>query len=217
MQRKMWAAVAVMAGVALAGPTVLAGAAHQTVGVRWHPSPMQVAPPLNGTPVDGAWAQLTRNDNGFSYRLHTNSLTPGNAYTLWVVVINNRAACAADPCSAGDIITNANTRSQVTYGAGHVVGGSGRATFAGSIKEGPMDGWLADRSLEDAHAAEIHLVVNDHGPMLPEYMPSMIHSYRGGCADRPTSPFPGVFPATALADGEVGPNSCRLTHVAVFQ
>jgi hypothetical protein len=62
--------------------------------------------------------------------------------------------------------------------------------------------------------AEIHLVINDHGPMIPEFMPGMIHTYRGGCAD--SSPFPAIFPATALADGVVGPNTCRLYQAAVF-
>jgi hypothetical protein len=57
-------------------------------------------------------------------------------------------------------------------------------------------------------------VINDHGPMLPEFMPGMIQTYRGGCSD--SSPFPGVFPATALADGEDGPNTCRLHQAAVF-
>jgi hypothetical protein len=42
----------------------------------------------------------------------------------------------------------------------------------------------------------------------------MIHTYRGGCAD--SSPFPPIFPATALADGESGPNICRLYQAATF-
>jgi hypothetical protein len=54
----------------------------------------------------------------------------------------------------------------------------------------------------------------DHGPMLAEFMPGMIHTYRGGCTN--ASPCPGVFPATALGDGEVGPNICRLYQAAVL-
>jgi hypothetical protein len=51
--------------------------------------------------------------------------------------------------------------------------------------------------------------------MLPEYMPGMIQTYRGGCSD--ASPFPAIFPPTALADGAPGPNTCRLSQVAIFQ
>ena len=64
----------------------------------------------------------------------------------------------------------------------------------------------------------VHLVINDHGPMLPEHMPGMIHTYRGGCSD--PSPFTPIFavpPSTALADGEVGPNICRLYQAATFE
>ena len=42
----------------------------------------------------------------------------------------------------------------------------------------------------------------------------MLATYRGGCSD--DSPFPGIFPQTALDDGLVGPNTCRLTMSAIF-
>jgi hypothetical protein len=77
-----------------------------------------------------------------------------------------------------------------------------------------LSGWLSGRSLEDSKGAEIHLVVNDHGPAIAEFMPGMISTYRGGCSD--SSPFPGVFPGTAIADGEAGPNICRLYQAAVI-
>lgn len=192
-------------------PAFSVGTHHSTATVNWHPQ--QAAFGRVGQ-VEGARASLVRNDNGLSYRITTNSLTPGNAYTLWLVVVNNPEACDPSPCTAPDIILNPETDSQVRYAAGSVAGGSGRGTFAGSVKEGPLSGWLPDRSLEDATTAEVHLVINDHGPMLPAFMPGMIHTYRGGCSD--ASPFPGIFPATALADGEVGPNICRLYQSAVF-
>ena len=191
-------------------PALSTAADLSTVGVNWH---AQQAGSGRTGPVEGASARLVRNANGISFHLSTNSATPGNAYTLWLVVINNPAACAATPCTAPEIF-NAATRSQVRFAAGNVAGGSGNATFAGSIREGPLSGWVSGRMLESSMGAEVHLVVNDHGPMLPEFMPGMIHTYRGGCSD--SSPFPAVFPATALADGAVGPNICRLFQVAVF-
>ena len=62
--------------------------------------------------------------------------------------------------------------------------------------------------------AEVHLVINDHGPMLADFMPGMVRTYRGGCSD--ASPFPPIFPDTAIVDGEVGPNICRLFQSAVL-
>lgn len=190
--------------------TAHARTAHQTADVGWHP---QQAAWHAGT-VDGATATLVRNDDGIRYQLRTRDLTPGNAYTLWLVVVNEPGECASTPCTGGDVLLNDATDAQVTYAAGSVAGGSGRGTFAGHVPVGALDGWLDGRSLDDAHAAEIHLVVNDHGPAIPSQLSDMIHSYRGGCSD--DSPFPGIFPASALADGVPGPNVCRLYQSAIF-
>jgi hypothetical protein len=202
--------VSTIAGpVADAEPVMSMGAVHESAVVNWHAQQAG-----KSGPVAGASAHLVRNTNGISFRMTTNSLTPGNAYTLWLVVIDNPAACTSTPCAAPDFLLNAAPGAQVRFAAGSVAGGAGRGTFAGSVKEGPVEGWLDDRSLENSLGAEIHLVINDHGPMLPEFMPGMIHTYRGGCSD--SSPFPPVFPPSALADGEVGPNTCRLYQAAVF-
>ncbi len=211
-RRNMTIVLAVVAlSAALIAPAAAAGAEQQTVGVSWH---AQQASQGKSGPVAGASAQLVRNDNGIAYRLSTTGLESGNAYTLWLVVVNNPSACTSNPCAAPEIINNPATDSQVRFAAGRLAGASGIGTFAGHVSEGTLSGWLSDRSLEDARGAEIHLVVNDHGPALSEFMPGMIKTYRGGCSN--ASPFPGVFPATALADGEVGPNICRLYQAAVF-
>lgn len=188
-----------------------------TAVVSWHAQQQLTAAGGNGKSgvVEGAWAQLVRNKNGISYQIHTNELNPGRAYSLWLVVVNNPDACASTPCSAPDILQNPNTDSQVrSGGTGTIAGASGKGTMAGAAKVGPLSGWLDGRSLKDPFAAEVHLVINDHGPKLAEFMPGMITTYRAGCSD--ASPFPGVFPASALADGEVGPNTCLLYQVAIF-
>lgn len=195
----------------LLAPTALAGARHQTAQVSWHP---QQAALGNSGVVEGATARLTRNDNGIAYELRTNSLTPGHAYTLWLITVSNPEACSDSPCGAGDILQNPDVNGQVRFAAGNVAGGSGRVTLSGHVREGEVDGWLPDRSLADARTAEVHLTINDHGPALSAHMPGMIRTYRGGCSD--DSPFPGVFPDTALADGEPGPNICRLAQSAAF-
>ena len=85
----------------------------------------------------------------------------------------------------------------------------------GHVSRGPLpQGWLPDQGLEDPRGAEVHLVLNDHGPKLPEYMPGMIRTYRAGCKDEG---LPAIFPASAKADGEPGPNTCTLWQVAFFE
>jgi hypothetical protein len=202
----------------LAGPAFSQNAAHhQTAAVNWHAQQQLIVFGGNGKagPVDGAWARLVRNKNGISYQIHAGELHPGNAYSLWLVVVNNPAACAGTPCSAVDILTNPATHSQVTSGGtGTVAGAGGMGTLAGAARAGTLSGRLDGRSLDDPYSAEVHLVINDHGPMLPEFMPGMIKTYRAGCSN--SSPFPGVFPATALTDGAPGPNTCLLYQAAIF-
>jgi hypothetical protein len=196
-------------------PLASAGAAPariQREPVRWH---MQSGHE-HGSPVGpAATAKLVRTSRGLSYSLNTNQLNPGHAYTLWVVVINDPAACSETPCSPQDILLTADTDAQISYGTGHVVGDSGEAGFGGTLRRGPIPtGWLPDQGLDNPLGAQVHLVVNDHGPVLPEFMPEMIQTYRAGCTDESLPP---IFPDTAKADGTPGPNTCRLFQVAVFQ
>jgi hypothetical protein len=191
----------------LIGGTAAARSDRQSSPVMWHPQTG-----LSGQ-VGTATATIVRRDDGLSLRLSTSGLRPGHAYTLWFVAINNPDACAATPCSGPDILQNPATDSQVTYATGHVVAGSGRATFAASFRAGSIDGWLPDFELNDPRTAEIQLVLNDHGPVLKGYMPEMIKTYRSGCTD---ASIPPIFPASARADGTPGPNACQLYQSAAF-
>src|SRR5262245_29176206 len=148
----------------LIGGTAAARSDRQSSPVMWHPQTG-----LSGQ-VGTSTATIVRRDDGLSLRFSTSGLRPGHAYTLWFVAINNPDACAATPCSGPDILQNAATDSQVTYATGHVVAGSGRATFAASFRAGAIDGWLPDFELADPRSAEIQLVLNDHGPLLDGYL-----------------------------------------------
>lgn len=184
----------------------------QRTPMRWHVQSGKT--PMS--PVgDSARAKLTRTSSGISYSIRTHSLRAGHAYTVWVVVINDPKECASSPCTPTDIFRNPDTDAQVLYGTGHVVGSSGKAGFGGHLSRGPLpQGWLPDQGLEDPRGAEVHLVLNDHGPKLAEYMPGMIRTYRAGCKDEG---LPAIFPASAKADGEPGPNTCTLWQVAMFE
>jgi hypothetical protein len=214
MRRTMAATglVPVLAAGAMAATARSQSAEVQRTPMRWH---AQSGSPHLSPIGDGASAQLTRTSSGVSYAINTHSLRAGHAYTVWVVVVNEPAACASSPCAPADILTNPETDSQVTYGTGHVLGSSREAGFGGHLARGPLPaGWLPDQGLDDPRGAEVHLVLNDHGPKLPEFMPGMIRTYRAGCTD---ASLPAIFPASATADGEPGPNNCRLWQVAVFE
>jgi len=200
--------LALLLGMVLSA-AVSARSTRQTSEVMWHPQTG-----MTGSVGSAARATLVRRHDGVSFSIRTAHLRPHHAYTVWFVVINNPSACTATPCSGPDIVLNPDTDSQVTYGGGHVSGGNGRAGFGGAFQAGPIEGWLPGGGLWDPMTAEIQLVINDHGSLLPAYMPEMTHTYRAGCTD---ASIPGIFPETALADGTPGPNACQLYQVAVFE
>jgi hypothetical protein len=205
------ALLAVTMAAAVASVASAASAEIDQEPVRWH---MQSGNPHLSPVGDDATAQLVRTENGLSFSVQTNGLQAGHAYTLWVVVVNNPGACAATPCAPLEILTNPAVGGQVTYGTGHVVGGSGQAGFGGTLRAGAIpNGWLSGVGLENPLGAEVHLVLNDHGPALAEYLPEMIQTYRAGCT---TASLPAIFPPSAIANGTPGPNTCRLWQVAIF-
>ena len=200
-----------LAVVLLAAAASTASATVQREPMTWH---MQSGNP-HGSPVGADdVAKLVRTKRGLSFSINTDQLVARHSYTAWVVVVNNPAACTASPCSPADILLNPDTEGQVTYGTGHVVGSSGEAGFGGTLRRGPIpEGWLPDQGLDDPRGAEVHLILNDHGPVLRGFLPEMIKTYRAGCTDES---LPAIFPATAKADGTPGPNTCRLWQLAVF-
>jgi hypothetical protein len=183
------------------------GAAAETQPVTWHPQSGK-----EGPVADGAVGRLTRSEGGISFEITTESLLPNHAYTIWLAMVNEPAACSAQPCPAPDIIQNTATDSQVVFGAGAVADADGKATFKGEAKKGPIPaGWLPGGELKKPLTAQVLLVVNDHGPVIEGYMPDMIETYRAGCAD---AGLPEVCPPIAKADGRPGPNTCQLYQIA---
>lgn len=164
--------------------------------------------------IEGAEAQLKTADWGAAMTLRTAELPPGHVVTAWWVVITKPEACSATPCPPGDVIgKSAQVGTQITYADGVVVGADGKAGFRSLLPAGPVgEGWYP-ASFDNPMTAEIHLVLNDHGPLISGLAPSMLTSYRGGCSDESLPP---PFPATAKSDGVPGPNACRLVQDAIF-
>jgi len=132
-----------------------------------------------GPVIPGASAWIARSENGVNVRLQTNGLTPGHAYTLWVVPFNNPENCIVpDACVLADALANDPAVAvDLINGTGLVVGGSGQATFAARTKVGDLG--IRGIGLLDALGSEIHLVVRDHGPKLPGS--AQLAEFGGGC------------------------------------
>ena len=212
MLRQMKLAALVVVTLVVMGLTASASsgaAAHQKEAMNWH------AQSGTGPVGEGALARLVRSDDRVSYQIQARSLKPGNAYTVWIVIVNNPDECTTSPCTPPDIIgRHDEVETQIFYGGGAIAGRGGSLGFGGSVGEGDIDnGWYVG-GLNDPLTAEIHFVLNDHGPVIPALMPGMIKTYRAGCTD---ASLPGIFPATAFADGTPGPNTCRLYQTVDFQ
>jgi hypothetical protein len=184
-----------------------------------HAEGMVVTHPSTGAmePIEGATAHIVRSDDGVLAEMHAIGLEPGNVYTAWWVLANDPEVCEADPCSGGDFIGKAvEAETVVTYADGVIVGESGEAHFASFLPAGEVtdDPWFPGTAFANPSGAEIHLVINSHGPLIPEMAGEMLNSYRAGCTD---DSLPPPFPDTAKADGEAGPNDCALVQAAVYQ
>ncbi len=128
---------------------------------------------------------LNRTGSGISVSLHTTGLPAGHAVTVWWMVFNHPEACITGTtggsfrCGMADM-DNPAAGLSVLYAAGHVIDGSGAADFGGSLAEGDADGAIMGAGLDDAAAADVHLVVRDHGPADPGMVDRQIHTF-GTC------------------------------------
>lgn len=164
--------------------------------------------------IDGAEAVLLTTREGVFVSISTRELIPGNAYTLWLVVINKPEACEHSPCRPPDLLAgSARTKSDIGYAGGLVANADGTGHFTAYQPLGELSQAWYGNGLQNPQGAEIHLVINDHGPLLADMVSTMLGSYRGGCTDESLPP---PFPATAKANGIPGPNKCALFQVVVF-
>ena len=123
-------------------------------------------------PITHSSSVLVRTINGVSASLSTSGLAPDTAHTVWWLVFNNPEACTGGeqgtelqclpPGDIGDPAVNAS----VFGGAGQVSDLYGRATFSAFAFTGEDNGLtlLRGPGIVDPFEAEIHLIVEDHGP-----------------------------------------------------
>lgn len=118
------------------------------------------------------------------------------------------------PCTPKDGIGRwSEVDTATTNDGGGLVGPDGPLILASFLPSGDADeNWFVTE-ITRPETAEVHVILNDHGPLIPEMAADMLSSYSAECTDESIPP---IFPDTAKADGSPGPNACRLMQVAVL-
>ncbi len=168
--------------------------------------------------VEGAKAILVSTEDGIAGSFTTKNLQPGHVYTMWVAIMNKPEACemkGVDHCTGKDVIERSEmVNSDVTYGDGVVAAADGTATFRTFIPAGTLGySWLGN-GLMNPTGAEIHFALHDHGPVIPDKVQEMLSTTREGCTEES---LPKIWPASARAGGQAGPNKCTMAQFAIFK
>jgi hypothetical protein len=166
---------------------------------------------MTGDPVAGSVSSIVRTDTGVSITVGTSGLMPGHTYTIWWVIFNDPSLCFDGPadgsfaCGMGDLLLMGGAaEGTLAYASGNVVGRSGKGNFGASLQDGDTSGVIdGGDGLTNPRGAEIHLVVRDHGPKNPEWMPDQIHTFGGGCDQND----PG-YPPPLVGEGVAGDFAC---------
>ena len=178
--------------------------------------PMSWVPPsgMKPGPIEGTSAVLETTTAGASMLIETKGMTPGHAYTVWWVAVQSPENCESRPCSPMDAMGRADLMNSVASNAGGgVVNADGTLRFASFLPVGQVKGNFYQSTFDKPLTSEFHLVIQDHGPLIPEMAADMLAGFRGGCTDESVPPF---YPETAMKDGTPGPNACNTAQVALF-
>lgn len=122
-------------------------------------------------------ATLKRTRNSIGGRIMTNVGTAGDAYTLWLVVINNPGACSSTPCAEADLF-NPDTEASAYNGSGAISAANGVGggvinldfhTSAGPLPDGVFALFGENPGLQrgNGFGAEVWLVIDIH-PSIPD-------------------------------------------------
>lgn len=177
--------------------------------------PMSWTPPSGETPgpIEGSRALLVTGPGGASMHLTSRGLTPGNAITVWFVAVQQPQLCEKNPCSPVEAMGMDKMETVAVNGGGTVVSQDGTVEVSAHLPAGDVPTNLFETDFVSPETAEYHLVIHDHGPLIPEVASDMLSSFRGGCTLESVPPH---YPESAKTDGAGGPNSCVSRQVALF-
>ena len=155
--------------------------------------------------IEGSEATISSTKEGVEFSVKTSKLTPGNAYTVWIMAFNNPDACGGTNAPPGhrcgpDDMGNPDAGFSLMFGEGKLADGD-TETFQGKRTTGDSSGVEVGTGLGDSEKAEIHLRVRDHGPVQAGVENDQITTIGGGCLDE-SVPIPG-------GSGARGNYNCR--------
>jgi hypothetical protein len=163
-------------------PFILIAAANSaTADVRT--LPLSWTPPSGQTPgpVDGTTALLVTSPDGASMHLSTKDLTPGHAVTIWFVALQNPQLCESNPCTPIEAMGMPEMDTVAVNGGGTVIPANGTIEMSAYLPTGAVPNSLFEADFTSPQTAEYHLVIHDHGPLIPELAADMLSGFRGGC------------------------------------
>lgn len=193
--------------LALSGQGAFADTLREAV-IKSHPSQGDVRP------IEGGRVALATGAAGVHFDFRSAELEPGHAYTLLMAVMNRPSDCPGMPCTPKQIFTRSDViSSDIGVMGGAIAADDGSLVITGMQIVGELPQAFFGNGLKNPPTAEIHFVLNDHGPAIDARLVEMLTTYRGGCTDESLPP---PMPATARASGEPGPNICRLVQNVQF-
>jgi hypothetical protein len=195
-------------------PIILIAAASQAYADT-RSLPLSWTPPSGQTPgpIEGTTALLVTSSDGASMHLTSKDLTPGHAVTIWFVALQNPDLCVKNPCTPMEAMGMPEMETVAVNGGGTVVPASGMVEVSAHLPVGAVPTNLFETEFISPMTAEYHLVIHDHGPLIPGLAADMLSSFRGGCTLESVPPH---YPDSARFDGESGPNTCVSRQVALF-
>lgn len=148
--------------------------------------------------VDTPWgtATIKRRSNGVQVQVRVEEDSPlheliaGNAITMWLGSFAHPDDCAPAPAGAPDTCSGSrgDLNDPAVGGARQFAGGkvlgNGPINLAVDIREGDtsdQDRGAPTEGLQNPEGAEIHFVIQTHGPPLPGHVDEQISESRGGC------------------------------------
>lgn len=189
-----------LASGALLSTLLIAGSAAANEAATVNNPKFSFAPErstMHSAIVYGSSTMLVRTDEFISATVHTQGMTPGYVYTLWIVIFNNPDECATDPCTPADI-ANPKVQASLLNGGAQIPGPDGAGDFGEVRLLGDVTrAHVAGPGLLDPRRAEIHLAIRTHGPASsdPAVLTQQFTTFNGGCP----------------------PNTCATVQAAVHQ
>lgn len=128
---------------------------------------------------------LTRTKQSIHASLALSGLDLGTSYTIWWIIWNDPANCAASPCGLGDLGVAGNA---IIYAAGFVTAESGAANIRADLVAGKLpDGMFVHEAFPgqlrrgNGFRVEAHMLLQSHGSIWPGNVDIQITEDGGAC------------------------------------